>query len=320
MLYEIIRKEYRKKVYVRKNYSNSIFYFSASDFEGLREEKYEVKASAGHTLAGRFYKYGGSREDRIIIFDHGMASGHRSYMREIEHICRRGYTVFTYDHTGYAESGGEYADGFVGSLIDLNDVLCALKSDERYRGVSFSVVGHSWGGFSALNISAFHPDLTHVVAMSAFVSIERIMQQYMGKIPFGMAKKIYTEECEKNPEFVTASAERSLAASDAHALIIHSRDDKTVSAELNFDFLKGALADRKNTYFIETVGRNHNPSYTAEALLYKKDFMLAHKRASKRLKKATSEQIREFISAWDFNKMTEQDTVLWDKIFEFLES
>ena len=320
MLYGIISKIFRKNVYRRNGYSDSVFYFSAADFSGLRERRYEIKSSLGHTLAGRFYSYEGAKSGRIIIFEHGMGAGHRSYMKEIECLCRFGYNVFAYDHTGCAESGGESMLGFVGSLIDLNDVLSALKADAEFSGVSFSVVGHSWGGFSALNISAYHPDLTHIVAMSGFVSVERIINQFMGKIPFGMAKRVYAEECEKYPEFATASAERSLLNTDAKVLVIHSRDDKTVSAQLHFDYLKNALSDKENISFLEISGRDHNPNYTEEALKYKEKFFNEHKKAERRLKRGGVEAQREFAKRYDFDKMTEQDSKLWEKIYSFLES
>ena len=320
MFFKFINKLYRNNVYKRHGYSDSVYYFSAADFDGLREEKYPIKSSLGHTLAGRFYSYGTAAYDRIIIFEHGMGAGHRSYMKEIELLCRRGYTVFAYDHTGCAESGGDETGGFLGSLIDLNDVLSALKSDGRFASAVFSVVGHSWGGFSALNISAFHKDITHIVAISGFISIERIIEQYIGKIPFGASRRIYAEECLKNPRFATVSAERSLNGCATKALIIHSRDDKTVSAEDNFDYLKQTLSDRENTYFIELNDRDHNPNYTTRALEYKAKFFAEQKREAKRLKRATPEEKKAFVGRYDFNVMTEQDGELWDKIFDFLES
>ena len=320
MLFGFINKLYRNNVYKRNGYSDTVYYFSASDFDGLREEKHPIKSSLGHTLAGRFYSYGTASYDRIIIFEHGMGAGHRSYMKEIELLCRRGYTVFAYDHTGCAESGGDETGGFLGSLIDLNDVLSALKSDGRFASAVFSVVGHSWGGFSALNISAFHKDISHIVAISGFVSIERIIEQYMGKIPFGMSKRIYADECLKNPTFAKCSAEHSLRETAAKVLIIHSRDDKTVSAKDNFDYLKQTLSDREGTYFIELDGRDHNPNYTPRAIEYKANFFTELKRSARKLRRATPQQKKDFVSTYDFNVMTEQDTELWDRICEFLES
>ena len=63
------------------------------------------------------------------------------------------------------ESGGESANGLGQSLSDLNDCITALKKEEKLSGYDFSVMGHSWGGFSTLNIASFHPDISHIVVL-----------------------------------------------------------------------------------------------------------------------------------------------------------
>ena len=74
-----------------------------------------------------------------------------------------------------------------------------------------------------------------------------------------------------------------------------------------------------NISFIELSDREHNPNYTRAAIEYKKEFFKAHNRIAKRLGRMTKEEKLEFISGFDFDKMTEQDAELWGKILEFLE-
>ena len=152
--------------------AGTAYYFSAADFPGLEAEPFSFPSCKGHTLKGSFYHYANPIPGRIVVFDHGFGGGHRSYMKEIELLCRHGYLVFSYDHTGCMESGGEDIGGFTQSLVDLNDCLNALKASDRCRGLDFSVMGHSWGGFSTLNICALHPDISHIVVLSGFVSVE----------------------------------------------------------------------------------------------------------------------------------------------------
>lgn len=97
-------------------------------------------------------------------------------------LARHGYLVFAYDHTGCMESGGECTNGFAQSLNDLDTCLKTLKADSKYEKMRFSVVGHSWGAFSTMNVAALHPDLRHVVAMCGFVSVSQMLHQNFGGI------------------------------------------------------------------------------------------------------------------------------------------
>ena len=98
-------------------------YFSHTDFPGLRQQPFDFKSSLGHQMKGWFYCYDEIIPGRVVVFDHGFGGGHRSYMKEIEKLCRHGYLVYTYDHTGCMESGGENPRGLAQSLRDLNDAL-----------------------------------------------------------------------------------------------------------------------------------------------------------------------------------------------------
>ena len=162
---------YKGMMHTRCDDTETVFYFTPDYFPGLVYEPYAFQASAGHTLQGYLYHYDNPIDGRIIVFDHGFGGGHRAYMKEIEMLCRHGYLVFAYDHTGCMESGGQTPNGLGQSLCDLNDCITTIKADPRFERLDISVMGHSWGAFSTLNISALHPEISHIVAMSGFVSI-----------------------------------------------------------------------------------------------------------------------------------------------------
>ena len=94
---------YKGMMHQRCDDTETVFYFSADDFPGLKKEPIAFNSSLGHTLQGYLYQYEGAREDRLIVFDHGFGSGHRAYMREIDMLAKHGYKVFAYDHTGCME-------------------------------------------------------------------------------------------------------------------------------------------------------------------------------------------------------------------------
>ena len=316
MLSHYAKKVYKKTLFSRHDDDGSAFYFSAADFEGLKKEPYPVINQKGHRLSGFLYYYDGYKEESLVIFEHGMGVGHRAYIREIERIAREGYLVFAYDKTGCTESEGEHIRGFSGSLADLDAVLTTIKADKRFSEKKISVIGHSWGAFSTMNISAFHSDLHALVAISGFVSVKTIQKQVVPKIGLLIIPSLYKLERNENPQYFDKTAFESLPLAKGKVLIIHSRDDGMVSFKKNFEALREALSYKENISFIELDGKNHNPNYTDDAVKYKNSFSKTLAKQKKAKKLSTPEQRREFILKYDFYRMTEQDEAVWQKIFE----
>lgn len=313
-----IEKMYRSNLFVRQDNAGGLFYFSAADFPGLRSHPYTFKATAGHDLKGYFYHYDDPIPGKLVVFDHGMGNGHRAYMREIERLAKAGFLVFSYDHTGCMESGGEGCNGFAQSLNDLDACVTALNREEGLKDRAISVVGHSWGGFSTMNIAALHPEITHVAAMSGFVSVERIVNQTFGGIMKGYRKPMLELERRTNPDYVDFDAAESLKNTNAKVLLIYSADDKMVHKTMHYDALHEALEGRENIRFLLVDGKNHNPNYTLDAVKYKDEFFGAYKKAAKSLK--TDAKKKAFMDGFDWRRMTEQDEAVWTQIIDHLKA
>ena len=319
MLGNKIEQMYRAQLFARADDTGVARYFSAADFEGLSQTPFPFTASAGHRLQGYFYTYPNPIPGRIVVFDHGMGGGHRSYMREIERLARHGYRVFAYDHTGCMESQGSGTNGFAQSLRDLNDALTALKGEPSCAGCGISVMGHSWGAFSNMNIAALHPDVRHVVALSGFASVERILRSMFGK---GIAKlffkRLWRVEQTANSDFVGYDAAQTLKHVDVPTLLIYSADDPIVHAADHYEVLRQALDGKENVRLLLVEGKGHNPNYTADAVRYKDGFFAD---LTKRMKKKALEsdlQKKDFIASYDWNRMTAQDEKIWKEIFSTL--
>ena len=309
---------YKGMMYNRCDDTETVFYFSSDDFKGLCKEEYTFKASAGHMLKGYIYSYENPIKDRLVVFDHGFGGGHRAYMKEIELLCRHGYTVLSYDHTGCMESGGESPNGLAQSLCDLNDCMRSLKSDHRFEGCSFSVVGHSWGGFSTLNISALFPEITHIVALCGFVSVSDMIKTFFAGPMKPYRKAIERLERESNPHFFEFNAVESLLRSSAKALLIYSEND-TLCRREHYDILKSGLSEKENVSFIFEKNKGHNPNYTENAVRLLGEFTKSRAKLLK--KKDLSKPDKErFVSSFDWNAITEQDAEIWSKIFEHLDN
>jgi pimeloyl-ACP methyl ester carboxylesterase len=314
MLFEKKIKEiYLQRICRRYDDEGLARYFNHSDFAGLNAEAFSFKGREGQTLNGAFYSYDGYREDKVVVFDHGMGGGHLSYMREIERLCRAGYRVFSYDHTGCMTSEGNGTGGFARSLDDLDRALNALK-EKLGENMAFSVIGHSWGGYSTLNIASLHPGVESVVAISGFASVKRMLDGVFN----GFAPKIMELEEKSGIPTVGADAADSLAQFKGRALVIHSADDKVVSAKKHFGYLESALADKDNVRFMLVSGKAHNPNYTEDAVKYLALYAKQLTKSLKRGRLATEEQKKEFVASFDWMRMTEQDEAIWKEIIDVI--
>ena len=314
-----IEKIYSKTLFSRHDEDGTIFYFSHKDFEGLHCEPYQFKNQKDEILRGAFYSYEGYKKDRLIVFDHGMGAGHKAYMKEIEMLARGGYKVFSYDHTGCTMSEGKCIRGFAGSLSDLDACISALRKEKEYMNIDISVVGHSWGAFSTMNIPALHPDIRSIVAISGFVSVREMQKQVISGPLALWRKTVFALEERENPEYVNFSADESLKGKKTLALIIHSDDDRTVSHKRHHLSLKEALAGEKNVEFLSVSGKDHNPNYTAEAIAEKARFFADLTAKKKAGALESDEQKSAFLSSYDWHKITEQDEKIWQKILSHLE-
>ena len=315
-----IEKAYRAQMFSRQEVFGAIFYFSAKAFDGLHKEPYIFNATAGHRLQGYFYFYDNPIENRIIVFDHGMGAGHRAYLHEIEMLARHGYLVFAYDHTGCVESEGDSTHGFAQSLSDLDACLRALKADEAYKGFDISVVGHSWGAFACQNIAAIHADVSHIVAISGFVSVEAMIEQNFDGALKPFRKTILALEQSTNPDYVSYHAVNSLQNTDAKVLILHAADDPLVKREFHFDVMKDALAEKKNIRFMLVDGKKHNPNYTIDAVKYKDTFFDIFNRKMKKHELDDENAQITFRKSFDWKRMTAQDKYVWKEIFSVLDN
>lgn len=318
MFYSTVKKVYQSKVFPRADENGAVFYYSQEDFPGLQRQAYPFRSSKGHTLSGYLYFREGYRADRLIVFDHGIGSGHRGYLKEIDLLTEHGFRVFAYDHTGCMESGGETTGGLCHSLVDLDDALSALKRDEAFRPLDISVMGHSWGAFSTLNIAAFHPEISHLVAISGFRSFAAMIRQVIPLKKTG--ERIYREEAALNPRYSSSDAVEALKNTSAKALILHSKDDPVVSYGKHFAAMREALSDRDTITFYSVDGKRHNPNYTRDAVAYKDAFFKAYRKALKKGKLTTDAEKDAFRNRFDWERMTAQDETVWKVIFDFLDS
>lgn len=321
MIFEkLIINFYKKTLLTRHDPNGKVFYFSREDFPGLEFLECDLVGDRGQKLFGGFYYRGEKRVDRIIVFDHGMGCGHAAYMREINLLTERGFTVYSYDHTGTYRSEGDTIGGFSQSLSDLDKAITMLENHPEYKGADISVIGHSWGGFSTMNIAALHPRISHVVPMAGFISVQKIQEQFFSGFLKHYRKAVFKLESERFPDYCELDGRKSLAGASTKALVIHSRDDYMVNFELHFDALRSALTGSENVEFLALEAKGHNPNYTKDAVKLLQSFNADLRAKNKKKKLKTDEAKAAFVASYDWYKITDQDADVWDRIIAFLDN
>ena len=316
MLRKLITDKFKKSLLVRHDPDGTIFYFAPEEL-GLSASPFEFSGERGQALRGWFYKKGDVTRERLICFDHGMGCGHRAYLREIALLCEAGYEVFTYDHTGTRFSEGESIGGFTQSLVDLDHAISAIKEAGLVGERRISVIGHSWGGFSTMNVPAFHRDIDSIVAFSGFISPRYMIELLLGPMA-KHAPALFSLEEERFGSYAYADARLSLKLADkTRAMIFHSADDKICPVK-HLDALKDALGESDRIRFVKVDGKGHNPNYSTAAVAYKDEFFAAHTRFVKK-KGLTDEEKSAFVGSWDWIRMTEQDSEVWQRVIDFIE-
>ncbi len=319
ILNDSIRGIYRSQAFGRKDNPMKIFHFGPEDYPGLQVHPYVFSSRQGQVLQGYFYHYENPIADRLLVFDHGMGNGHRAYMREIERLAKAGFLVFAYDHTGCMESGGDGTNGLAQSLSDLDACISVLKYLDALKDRRICVMGHSWGGFSTMNICALHPEITHIVAMSGFVSVEQMINQKFTGLLKRFRKTVLELEHETNPNYAGYHAIDSLEATNARVLLIYSDNDTMIKKRMHYDKLVDALSYKDNIRFLLVHGRGHNATYTHDAVKYKNTFFAQLEKRQKKDSLRTDAQKLAFMGQFDWNRMTQQDDTVWDTILETLE-
>ena len=316
---------YRKNFVHRYDDDHIIKYFSYKDFPGLEERPVSFRTPQGLTIRGHIYSYpdkvasdkGHPKE--LVVFCHGLGGGHRSYMREIELICRSGYEVLSYDCIGCWESEGSDIRGISESVNDLISCIDYICSSDELKDRAIHVIGHSWGGFAAGNILNFRKEnIKSITVISGFASIDTLTDAGFGGKLKPFKKYIKRFERKANGNLADCCSVDALRATDTKALLIHSRDDQMADISTGLDYVRSRISN-PNVKYLEVEGKFHNPNYTEDAVAYMRQTFGEYEALVKSKKLRTLEQKKAYMADKGFLRMTEQDGKIWDKIFSHME-
>jgi dipeptidyl aminopeptidase/acylaminoacyl peptidase len=321
MYKKIVEKTDQKMFGKRCDDNHLFFYYSASDFKGLLDDKYEFKIEDGTTLRGHFYYYPNFDPKKLIIFCHGFSAGHRSYFPEIEYLCKAGLKVLAFDYKGTFESDGENLTGFSEPIEDLYSLLNTLTKEGYFDKYEISLIGHSWGGFAIGNILNYFDNISKAIVISGPTSLADYLDGYLPKyIPF--RKRLILETLEKEatiyPKFYSSTSISAYLKTKTKVLLIQSIDDKVVNFNFSSGKVQRTIGKKKNIEYYFIKDHVHNPTYSKDAVIYFNSVIDKYNDLLKHHKLKTFEEKQAYFKDVKWKDMTKLDKNVMNKITTFI--
>ena len=300
---------YQKNFLQRFDKDEAIPYAGAGDFPGLvcKEESFHNKA--GVTIRFFTYHYESYDQKKLLLFCPGIGPGHTAYLTEIETLCKAGYRVLTLDYTGCGASGGERLPSVNEPTKDALELLERLAPKEE-----IIPIGHSLGGYTALNLAHLLPQVTRAVILSGFVSIS---DEMMGFVKLRvLANRVARYEKKLDPVFGTLDNLSYLKSTTDKILWVHSTDDPIV----NYKYNAGRVLKlgNQNLRVVTLQRKKHNPQYTDEALARMNEWIGEYSRLVQAKELVTLEAKRAYFADKPVSRMTEQDPAVCEEIFRLI--
>ena len=184
----------------------------------------------------RGFLYGDKDADRLLVFSHGLGSGHEDYINEIIYMVDAGYLVFAYDGTGSGMSEGKSTVGLLQSALDLDAAFDYIHSSDALKDLPVYLMGHSWGGFAAAEALGRHENIVAAVDLAGYAYPADLLidqgSQMMGqdlsamKILFNISQLLTY-----GPKNFLRNAVDSINSTDTPILLVHGNQDEMISLD-----------------------------------------------------------------------------------------
>ena len=300
---------YKKHFVCRYDKEVGVPYYSTSDFKGLNEEAFSFVNSRGIELKYFYYYYNNYKDDKIVLFLHGLACGHYAYFAEIDALARRRFKVLTIDYTGCGDSKGKVLGSLNTPTKDVNELLDLLKLDKP-----LVLVGHSLGGYTSLNTISIRDEIKKAVIISGFLSVKTIGEALIKNDFF--VKRIVKYENKLYPEYKELNNIDYLNKTTDDIFFIQSDDDAMVPYRIALEVLE--QIDNPHIKKLKMSNRKHNPNYTDAAVQYMNETFGNYYYLIKQKKIKTSEDKINYFKDVSLAKLVEQDEKLFDEIAAFI--
>lgn len=300
---------YKKQFVCRYDKEVGFPYYSYSDFKGLNQEEYTFINSKGIEIHYFYFYYDSFKDDKIVLFLHGLAPGHAAYFAEIDALARRGFKVLALDYSGCGDSKGKILGSINQPTRDVNELLDLLKIEKP-----IVVVGHSLGGYTSLNIINLRKEIKKTVILSGFLSAESIIGPIIKNKFF--SSRILKYEKKVYPEYYDLKNIDYLKETNDNLFFIQSEDDSMIPYNVSLKVVEEI--DNKNIRTLKVQNRKHNPNYSDAAINYMNEVFGGYYSLLKQKKLKTDAEKINYFKDVSLSKLVEQDEEMFDQIASFI--
>lgn len=244
---------------------------SVNEYDGLSRTQYKFESNKDQMLTGYLYSSqkapAGASPKALLVMAHGFGGGgHTTYMDFIEYFTRKGFLVFAYDATGNDESQGLGKNDGVGGLpqgvIDLDYAISFVEKSGNFPELPVVLCGHSWGGYSVVNVLNYHPEVKAVAEIAGFVSSGDMFlsegKSMAGDAIYAVMPFFYIHEFFKYGKYSFSTGVKGIKKTDARVMVIHGSKDDMVPVEHGYDIYYKAFKDNQQVNFQLYDDRAHD--------------------------------------------------------------
>lgn len=276
----IMRSQFGRSAYPDPRFYS--YYFFDPDYSDTHTRENVQFTSGKNTLQGYIYGLENLEAEPkgLLVFAHGIGSGHESYINFLMWFADRGWVVFAYDATGSCTSEGDGTVGLVQSALDLDAALTYAEQDDRFDGLPVCLLGHSWGGFAVGGVQNFDHELTAACTLSGYAYPLEMLQhgaeETVGKPLAGVFRPFALGYNRLMfGQYAGLNAVDGINHAGIPVLIAHGELDTDVPYEGISILSKRDEITNPNAVFYTITGpyANHNSYFSSdEANAYKKEF------------------------------------------------
>lgn len=275
-----MNKQFRRYDYISPEFTTDYYY---SHYEKDYPRKSLTFTSGENTLQG--FIYGAENSKGLLVFAHGIGSGHEHYLKNIIWFVDQGWKVFSYDATGSGVSGGESTKGLPQSALDLDAALNYIENDPELSAMPRFLMGHSWGGYAVTAVLNFGHKVDGVASVSGYAEPVGMVYEFASKVLGDAKPLIYPSICLYSEivfgKYANLSAIDGINKTDVPVLIIHGTEDSTIKYDNSAIIHKRDKITNPNAEFITLEGCTHSGMFYTKQALELKDEV---KKAVNRLK------------------------------------
>ncbi len=161
-------------------YPNNTVYAQPHEL-GLTHEDVTFTTSDGLTLSGWFLPAQGNAKGLVVHF-HGNAANITAHLALVDWLPRAGYHVLMFDYRGYGQSGGHVTRA--GTILDGHAAIDYALTRPEAQNLPLFAYGQSLGGAVAIVVAAERPEISALVAESAFGSYRHIAARHIQQLMY----------------------------------------------------------------------------------------------------------------------------------------